>query len=90
MKKQKLSVQSLCSKNIADLNYMKLHKRMYLLYESSGRPNLYLRLDNDCKVFVSLTPLAAKEFSSYEMSFDTMLLLFSTLCIDYGKIKLPF
>lgn len=90
MVKQKLKVQSLRSKNMNDLNYMKLHKRMYLVCNCEGHPNLHLRLDNDCEVLVSLTSLAAKEFSDYEMSFDTMLLLFSTLCIEYGKIKLPF
>lgn len=90
MAKQKLSVRSLRSKNMADLNYMKLHKRMYILYDCEGCPNLHLRLDVDCNVFVSLTSSAAKEFSDYEMSFDTMLLLFSVLCCEYGKIKLPF
>lgn len=90
MAKQKLTVRSLQSINMNDINYMKLHRRMYLLCDSDGRCDLHLRIDNDCDVFVSLTDSASKEFSEYEMTFDTMLILFSALCIEYGKIKTPF
>lgn len=94
MAKQKLSTSSVMSKNMANLCYMKLHKRMYLVWhpEKGGLPYLHLVLadDFDSVISVTLTEDAATSFLQYEMSFDTMLLLFSHLCIQYGQIKLSF
>lgn len=92
MANKKIYVNSAKALNMGNLCYMKLHKRMYLVWhpERGGIPYLHLVTKEDSDVSVTLTASAANEFLNYEMSFDTMLLLFSNLCIHYGQIKLPF
>lgn len=101
MAKQKLSVNSVQSLNMNNTCYMKLHRRMYLIWNpQSGVPaTLHLDLDlkllsvsdnEDFSVSIELFDEAATDFLHYEMPFDDLLLLYSTLCIKYGKLQIPF
>lgn len=90
MAKQKLSTPSVMSVNMDNLCYMKLHKRMYVVYDFDKLPYIHLVHSFDEKVFIPISDEAAKSFLNFEMSFDTMLLMFSSLCVRLGQIKLPF
>lgn len=88
MKKQKLSVRSVRSVNMADTNYMILHNRMYVVYDSLSIPHIHLHTSSPANVSIALSDRAAKDFLSYEMKFSNLLAVFSSLCIKFGE--LPF
>lgn len=89
MAKQKIKLRSVQSVNMSDLNYMRLHNRMYVVYDNLDIPHIHLRhSDSSINVSIPLTDIAASEFLSFEMSFNCMLNLFSSLCIKFGNI--PF
>lgn len=97
MKKQKLSVPSVRSNNMNNVCYMKVHRRMYLTWDSKKDipARLHLdydlsHLDKDVNVSFEITKEAAYDFLHYEMSFDLLLSLFSGLCIKYGSFQIPF
>lgn len=99
MTRQKFSVPSVQSINMANLCYMKLHKRMCLMFSPDGDVTLHLVIDDNLAfsssddkidVFFDITLSAAKEFKDYEMPFDSMLSLFAALCLKYGSIQTPF
>ena len=87
MSKRKIEVQSLKSRNMNCKEYIKVHKRMYVVSSESSH-FICLHYDSSFKVCMSITELAFKDFVSYEMDFDCLLNLFAALCVKAGGV--PF
>lgn len=93
MTKRKIAVKSVRSINMANLCYMRLHRRMYVVSGSHECPSPTIHLvlqDPETDVFVPITDSAYQEYLDYEMSFDSMLNLFSSLCFKYSFCSLSF
>lgn len=86
---EKNKVLSLQIKNANDYKYMIVHNRMYAL-SSSDSFRIYLSNCKDVEVFVDVVKDVFDSFVKYELSFGTMFLIYTTLCVKYGSIKLPF
>ncbi len=85
----KIETKSLQVKNMNDHNYMIVHKRMYAL-SSSDSFFICLINDNDIEVSVEVSDHVFKSFVNYELSFGVMFMVYTSLCVKYGQIQIPF
>lgn len=84
----KIETKSLQVKNMNDRNYVVVHNRMYALF-SNDSFKLCL-VNDDVEVSVDVTEKTLNSFVKYELSFGVMFMLYTTLCVKYGKIQIPF
>lgn len=84
----RIETKSLQLKNMNDCNYMLVHNRMYAL-SSDGSYRLCLT-NTGAEISVIVTEDAFNSFIKYELSFSVMFMLYTTLCVKYGKVQIPF
>lgn len=86
---EKTKTNSLQVIHMNDHNYMLVHNRMYTL--ASG-DSYSVGLFNNCSTNVSIevTEDVFNSFVNCELSFGVMLMLYTSLCVKYGKIQVPF
>lgn len=85
----KLQTESLQVKHMNNKDYMLLHKRMYAL-TSSGSYKLCLVNSKDIEVSIEVCEDIFRSFTNYEVSFGIMLMLYTSLCVKFGQIQIPF
>lgn len=89
----KLTVKSKQQINMSHSEYMSLHRRMYAIVHHD---KCYICLNvfdqgyYDDELRVDVTRPTFDSFLTYEMDFNLMLNIFSTLCMKLAKAPCPF